>query len=89
MPVIEVPRRYRVPTGGAATISIEGDTVRACIEAADAKYPGFGELVLERNGQLRSFVKLFINGDELERDALDSSISGSDTISVLPAAAGG
>ena len=89
MPVIEVPRRYRVPTGGEATISIAGDTVRACIEAADAKYPGFGELVLERNGQLRSFVKLFINGDELERDALDSSISGSDTISVLTAAAGG
>ena len=89
MPQIEVPRRYRVPTGGEATISIEGDTVRACIEDAEAKYPGFGELVLDDKGELRRFVKLFVNGDELKRDALDARVSGGDTISVLAAAAGG
>jgi molybdopterin synthase sulfur carrier subunit len=89
MPQIEVPRRYRVPTGGEATISTEGDTVRACIEDAEAKYPGFGELVLDDQGELRRFVKLFINGDELKRDALDAAVSDADTISVLAAAAGG
>ena len=89
MPQIEVPRRYRVPTGGEATISIEGDTVRACLEAAEAKYPGFGELVLDGNGELRRFVKLFVNGDQLERGALDSPVSRTDTISVMAAAAGG
>ncbi len=89
MPKIEVPARYRVPTGGEATISIEGGTVRACLEAAEAKYPGFEELVLESNGELRGFVKLFVNGDQLERDALDSPVASTDTISVLAAAAGG
>jgi len=89
MTQIEVPARYRVPTGGKATISAEGDTVRSCIEDADAKYPGFGELVLDSKGELRRFVKLFVNGDELARHALDSPVSSTDTISVLTAAAGG
>ena len=89
MPVIEVPRRYRVPTGGQATIAIDGDTVRICLENAEAKYPGFGELVLDDAGELRLFVKLFVNGDLLERDALDTPVSSADTISVLTAAAGG
>ena len=89
MPQIEVPARYRVPTGGEAKIAIAGDTVRACLEAAEAKYPGFGELVLDGSGELRRFVKLFVNGDPLERDALDSPVASDATISVLAAAAGG
>ena len=88
MPEIEVPRRYRAPTGGAAKIPVEGDTVRACIEDAEARYPGFGELVLDEKGELRRFVKLFVNGDELARDALDVPISEADTIAVLHAAPG-
>ncbi|TDJ14851.1 MAG: hypothetical protein E2O69_12865 [Deltaproteobacteria bacterium] len=89
MPKIEIPARYRVPTRGAATISIEGGTVRACLEAAEAKYPGFGELVLDANGGLSRFVKLFVNGDPLGSDALDSPVVSTDTITVLAAAAGG
>ena len=89
MPRIEVPARYRVPTGGEATISVDGGTVRACLDAAEAKYPGFGELVLEADGELRRFVKLFVNGDQLGRDALDSPVASEATISVLTAAAGG
>ena len=41
------------------------------------------------SGELRRFVKLFVNGDQLERDALDSPVASDDTISVLAAAAGG
>jgi len=89
MPQIEVPPRYRVPTAGEATVTVEGATVRACLEAAEAKYPGFGELVLESDGELRRFVKLFVNGDQLASDALDTPIGSDDTIAVLAAAAGG
>lgn len=89
MPQIEVPARYRVPTGGEATITVDGDTVRCCLEAAEAKYPGFAELVLDAEGGLRRFVKLFVNGDQLASDALDSPVASDDTISVLAAAAGG
>jgi molybdopterin converting factor small subunit len=89
MPQIEIPSRYRLPTGGRAKISVRGETVRACIEAAEAEYPGFGELVLDRNGELRTFVSLFVNGDKLERSALDLCVKEDDTITLLAAAAGG
>ena len=89
MPQIEVPRRYRSPTGGLATITVEGDSVRACIEAAEARHPGFGELVLDRHGLLRSFVTLFLNGEKIDRDDLEHRVAEDDVISVLAAAAGG
>jgi hypothetical protein len=89
MPQIDVPRRYRSPTGGLATISVEGDSVRACIEAAEARHPGFGELVLDRHGRLRSFVTLFLNGEKIDRDDLEHHVAAEDVISVLAAAAGG
>jgi molybdopterin synthase sulfur carrier subunit len=89
MPLIEVPRRYRLPTGGLAEISVSGDTVRACIELAEAQHPGFGELVLDTRGELRRFVSLFVNGELLSRDELDSPVQPADTITVSAAAAGG
>ncbi len=45
--------------------------------------------MLDGSGELRPFVKLFVNGDLLARDALDSPVASDDTISVLAAAAGG
>ena len=89
MPQIEVPRRYRLPTGGRAKIDVAGETVRACIEAAEAEYPGFGELVLEASGELRAFVSVFLNGEKLSANALDTRVSEDDTIALLTAAAGG
>jgi len=89
MPVIEVPSRYRIPTRGESRIEVDDGTVRECIEAAEAKYPGFQELVLDSAGNLQRFVQLFVNGDELPRDALDTQVSGTDCVAVLAAAAGG
>ena len=70
MPQVEVPSRYRVPTRGEARIEVDAGTVRACIEAVEAKYPGFGELIIDSRGELQRFVRLFLNGDELPRDAV-------------------
>lgn len=89
MPKVEVPPRYRGPTNGVALIEVDGDTVRSCIEAVEILYPGFGELVLDKEGNLRRYVRLFVNGEALERDAVDSPVADSDNIQVLAAAAGG
>jgi molybdopterin synthase sulfur carrier subunit len=89
MPLVEIPSRYRGPTEGRAKISVRGATVRACIEAVEAEYPGFGELVLDRKGELRIFVSMFLNGEKLARNALDLPVAEDDTISLLAAAAGG
>lgn len=89
MPHVHVPSRYRVPTKGEGRIEVEASTVRECIEAVEARYPGFQELILNAKGELHMFSKLFLNGELLDRDALDTAVSGDDTVAVLAPAAGG
>ena len=89
MPKIEVPPRYRGPTQGHSLIEVEGDTIRLCIEAGEAQYPGFGELIFDAEGKLRRYVSLFLNGDALDRDAMDTSVARDDRVQILAAAAGG
>ncbi len=89
MPKVEVPPRYRGPTGGLGLIEVDADTVRACIEAVDVEHPGFRELILDSEGNLRRFVRLFLNGEALDRDAVDTPVADADRIRVLAAAAGG
>jgi molybdopterin converting factor small subunit len=89
VPQVEVPSRYRVPTKGESCIQVDGRTVRECIEAVEARYPGFQELILDGQGELRRFARLFVNGDELARDALDTPVSGDDSVAILAAVAGG
>lgn len=89
MPQVEVPSRYRVPTKGQGRIDVEGRTVRECIEAVEAQYPGFLELVFDATGDLNRFVRLFVNGDEVARDAPDAPVGDGDRVQILAAIAGG
>jgi molybdopterin converting factor small subunit len=89
MPRVEVPSRYRVPTKGEASIDVSAATVRACIEEVEARYPGFQKLIIDSKGNLNRFVTLFLNGESLARDALDTPLSPDDSLEILAAAAGG
>ena len=89
MPKVEVPPRYRGPTSGAGLIEVDAETVRACIEAVEVQHPGFRELVLDSEGNLRRFVRLFVNGEALDRDAVDAPIADADHLQIQAAAAGG
>ena len=89
VPQVHIPSRYRVPTKGEGRIEVEANTVRQCIEAVEAIYPGFQELILNAKGELHLFSKLFLNGELLDRNALDTPVSGDDIVAVLAPAAGG
>jgi molybdopterin converting factor small subunit len=89
VPQVHVPSRYRVPTKGEGRIDVDAGTVRGCIEAVEARYPGFQELILNAKGELHHFSKLFLNGELLDRDALDTTVASDDTVAVLAPAAGG
>ncbi len=89
MPKVEVPPRYRGPTRGLDLIEVDADTVRTCIEAVEAEHHGFRELILDSEGNLRRFVRLFVNGEALDWDAVDAPLAASDRVRVLAAAAGG
>ena len=89
MPKVEVPPRYRGPTSGLGLIEVDADTVRSCIEAVEAEHPGFRELVLDGDGNVRRFVRLFVNGKAIAGDAVDTPVADTDRVQFLAAAAGG
>jgi len=89
MPEVHIPPRYRGPTNGERLVVVDGGTVRECIEAVDARHPGFGELVFDADGKVRRFATVFVNGEELDRAAGDLEIADSDRIEILAAVAGG
>jgi hypothetical protein len=89
LPILEVPSRYRVPTRGEARIDVEGGTVRECITEAERRFPGLQELILDTAGNQKRFVRLFLNGEALERDCLDLDVGPKDTITIMASAAGG
>jgi molybdopterin synthase sulfur carrier subunit len=89
VPKVEVPPRYRGPTGGLGLIEVDADSVRSCIDAVEAEHPGFRELILDGEGNVRRFVRLFVNGEALDRDAVDAPVAATDHVQFLAAAAGG
>jgi len=89
MPIVVIPPPYRGPTQGLERIEVAGHTVRDCIDAVSARFPGFRPLVLDANGKVHRFVKLFRNGDQLAGDVLATAIAEGDQLEVIAAIAGG
>jgi molybdopterin synthase sulfur carrier subunit len=89
MPQVAVPPRYRGPTRGIDVVDVDADTIRTCIAAVEARHPGFRELILDAEGKLRRFVRIFVNGEAIDRSALDTRVAPADQIQILASAAGG
>jgi molybdopterin converting factor small subunit len=84
-----IPPPYQGPTQGEAEIWVEGTTIQECLNAVAARFPGFGELIYNTDGQLPHFVRVFVNGTLIDADVLGAQVAMDDEISVLAAIAGG
>ena len=89
MPQIVVPPPYRGPTQGQSELSAEGTTVRECLEHVGRQFPGFAEQIFDAEGRVHRFVNLFVNGDEIDRGAIDVPVADGDRVEILAAIAGG
>ncbi len=91
MPVkVRVPTPLRRFTGGNDEVSVSGDSIRAVIAALEKNHPGIGERLLDDKGELRRFVNVYLNGDDIRfLSQLDSKVKDGDDISIVPAIAGG
>ena len=91
MPVtVKIPTILRQHVGGEPTVQGEGRTVRDLLENLDGRYPGIKRGILNDDGDLHRFVNLYVNGEDVRfSGSLETEISEGDTISILPAVAGG
>lgn len=89
MPTVRIPPPYRGPTLGAAAVDVDGGTIGACLDAVERKYPGFLAQVLDDDGNVHRFVKLFKNGEHVLRDPLRTPLASQDDLEIIAAIAGG
>lgn len=89
MPIVVVPPPYRGPTGGEGEIRVDAATVGECIDAVEARFPGFRGQIFDAGGKAHRFVSLFVNGDEIPRERLDARLAPEDRLEILAAIAGG
>ena len=60
------------------------------LTALDVTYPGFRERLLDDNGKLRRFVNVFVSDDDVRfLDGLNTAVPAGETVSIVPAVAGG
>ena len=87
---LRIPTPLRTFTGGADEIKVEGATVGAAIAALEAAHPGIRERILSDEGKVLRFVNIFLNDVDIRfLDGLESPVKDGDSISVVPAIAGG
>jgi sulfur-carrier protein len=87
---VRIPQPLRGLTGDKVAVSGKGDTLIACIEDLEANYPGIRERLMDEGGQLRRFVNIYVNGDDVRFiDGLTTKLKDGDEVSIVPAVAGG
>jgi sulfur-carrier protein len=85
-----IPTPLRRFTGGDAKVAVAGSSVREVLDALDAAHPGIGERLRDDSGQLRRFVNVFVNGQNVrDGQGVDTPLAAGDEVGIIPAMAGG
>jgi molybdopterin synthase sulfur carrier subunit len=87
---VRIPTPLRRLTEGQDKVDAEGSNLSEVIVYLEEQFPGMKERLCDEQGDLRNFVNVFVNGEDVRfLDGLGSSTSPGDEISVVPAVAGG
>ena len=90
MPSVRIPTPLRSLTGGESKVDIEAATVGELIHQLNARYPGMSERLLDEAGELRRFVNVYVDGDDIRfKDGFETTLANVDEISIVPSVAGG
>ena len=63
--MVRIPTPLRRMTGGADKVELEVDDLSQMIERLESDYPGFKERLLDEEGELRYFVNIYVNGEDI------------------------
>jgi molybdopterin converting factor small subunit len=86
---VRIPTILRNYTDGAKAVSAEGATLDELIASLESRNPGIKDRLVDDNG-LRRFVNVYLNDEDVRfLGGLGTPVSDGDTVTVLPAVAGG
>ena len=86
---VKVTANLQKLVGGQRSVQGSGGSVREILDDLEQRYPGFKDLIVS-NGELHRFVNIYLNDEDIRfLEQLDTPLSEGDTLSILPALAGG
>ncbi len=87
---VKIPTVLRAQVDGQVSIQAEGSTVGEVFDGLIERYPGVKGNLIGEDGGLHKFVNVYVNDDDIRfLDKLETKVADGDTISILPAVAGG
>ena len=87
---VKIPTPLRTLTAGKAEVPVEAATVQEALTKLNGEFDGLGEKIFDENGQIRRFINVYVNEDNIkDKNDLATEIGPGDTISILPSIAGG
>ncbi len=90
MATVRIPTPLRKLTEGKEEVTAAGSTIGELIASLEAHYPGIKARICGDDGKVRRFVNIFANDEDIRfLDNLDTPITDSDEVSIIPAIAGG
>lgn len=90
MPTVRIPTPLRKLTNELEVVSASGNTIAEIFDSLDKAFPGLKERICDDAGQVRRFVNVFVNDEDirfLEESA--TPVKETDEVSIVPAIAGG
>ena len=87
---VKVPTILRTHTEGQGQVSGEGGTLREILDDLEARFPGIRARMVTDEGTLHRFVNVYVNDEDVRfTGALDTQVKDGDSVTILPAVAGG
>ena len=88
--VVKIPTQLRTLTEGRDQVEADGQSLQQVIDALERNHPGLQKRVLDDTGQLRRFVNVYVDGEDVRfLKGLDTEISERSEVAIIPAVAGG
>jgi len=85
-----IPAVLRPNVGGAKSLDLEGDSIRAVVGALVERHPSLGSQLLTDDGELNRFVNVYVNGQDVRYlEGSSTPVAKEDEVRLLPAMAGG
>jgi molybdopterin synthase sulfur carrier subunit len=87
---VRIPTTLRPLSGGASTVVVEGATLAEVFKNLNVAHPGFADRLFDDAGNLHKFVNVFVSDDDVRYlDGLNTAVPAGETVSIIPAVAGG
>ncbi|MEM4657997.1 MAG: MoaD/ThiS family protein [Candidatus Methanosuratincola sp.] len=90
MPSVRIPTPLRRLTRDKDEVSISASTISQLVDKLEEEFPGIKERICDENGNLRRFINLYVNNEDIRfMNGMDTPLKETDTVSIIPAIAGG